>query len=187
MRPRRPRRPAIFEANCLKEAPARIADRVLKEREPCHVSARVGHQGVLVPFEERYLPVLESHPRVMDALLKDLKKPGTDMAMYCMQVGLTNEQDAFRFLDARERPVLALVGLKRFQRWEKAHATAKPAGKKAASKKSASKKAASKKSASKKPASKKPASRSATKTARASAPKRKTGAPAARRRTPRSR
>src|SRR5262245_21346129 len=107
------------EANCLEEQPARIVGQVLKSREPCLVSARKGEQGVLLKLTARYQPLLEAHPRVMDALLRDLKKPGTDMAMYCLQVGQSGERDAIRFLDDDERPVLAMVGVKRYRRWEK--------------------------------------------------------------------
>jgi hypothetical protein len=101
---------------------------------------------VLVPYEACYLPVLEAHPRVLDALLEDLKKAGTDMAMYCLQVSITQEQDAFRYLDGRDRPVLAMVGVKRFQRWaKKQEASEKPVpAKKAPAKKASSPRAAGK-------------------------------------------
>ncbi|MCY1046513.1 hypothetical protein OV208_34730 [Corallococcus sp. bb12-1] len=139
----------MFEANCLQESPGHIVARVLAERKPCLVSARSGERGVLIPHEERYLPVLNSHPRVIDAWVKDLKRPGTDMAMYCLQLALTEEQDAFRYLDERERPILAMVGVNRFRRWEKRQAA--PA-KKAVAKKAPGKKAAAKKAPAKKAA-----------------------------------
>ncbi len=107
------------EANCLEESPAGIVARVLKDRAPVLVNARPGERGVLVPYDAKHQPLVTSHPRVIDALVKDLKKPGDDMAIYCMQISMTGEQDAFRFLDGREKPVLAMVGAKRFQRWSK--------------------------------------------------------------------
>ncbi|HVE86928.1 MAG TPA: hypothetical protein VND93_28930 [Myxococcales bacterium] len=106
----------MLEANCLEESPAAIVTRVLKGKKPVLVSARKGEQGVLVPYG-KYEALVASHPRVIDALMKDLKKPGTDMAQYCRQIGATREQDAFRYLDGNEKPVLALVGAKRFQKW----------------------------------------------------------------------
>lgn len=83
---------------------------------------------MLVPFAA-HAELVASHPRVIDSLLKDLKKPGTDMAMYCLQIGYSNERDAFRFLDEHGKPTLAMVGVRRFQRWqEKAGAAAPGAG-----------------------------------------------------------
>jgi hypothetical protein len=106
----------MFEANCLKEKPAEIVARVLKERTPCFLSARKGEQGVLIPLDSVLDEVLQAHPQVIDAELKDLKK-AAEMPIYCMQVGLSGGRDAVRFLDAGDRPVLALVDVKRFIRW----------------------------------------------------------------------
>ncbi|WP_224363359.1 hypothetical protein [Hyalangium versicolor] len=106
----------MFEANCLKEKPADIVARVLKEKTPCFLSARKGEQGVLIPLGGFMDEVLERHPQIMDATMKDLKK-GTEMPLYCMQVGLSKGRDAIRFLDGRDRPVLGLVSIKRFVHW----------------------------------------------------------------------
>ena len=107
----------MFEANCLEEQPADIVARVLEEQSPCFVTAREGVRGVLVPLDEVYTEVLEAHPRVINALMKDLVRPGKDMAMYCVQVSMTDEQDAIRFSNEEGEPVLALVGALRFLRW----------------------------------------------------------------------
>jgi len=39
------------------------------------------------------------------------------MAMYCVQVALSDERDAIRFVDEEGQPVLAMVGAVRFLRW----------------------------------------------------------------------
>ncbi|NTX38166.1 hypothetical protein HUA78_27340 [Myxococcus sp. CA033] len=107
----------MFEANCIEEQPADIVARVLEEQVPCFVTAREGVRGVLLPLDEVYTEVLELHSRVIDARMKDLVRPGKDMAMYCIQVSLSDEQDAIRFSDEEGEPVLALVGAMRFLRW----------------------------------------------------------------------
>jgi len=106
----------MFEANCLKEKPADIVARVLREKTPCFLSARKGEQGVLLPLDGVLDEVLQAHSQIMDAEVKDLKK-ASEMPLYCMQVGLSGGRDAIRFLDGKERPVLALVDVKRFIRW----------------------------------------------------------------------
>jgi hypothetical protein len=106
----------MFEANCLKERPADIVARVLEENTPCFLSARKGEQGVLMPLGGVLDEVLHAHAQVIDAELKDLKTK-TEMPLYCMQVGLSGERDAIRFLDGKGKPVLALVGTQRFIRW----------------------------------------------------------------------
>jgi hypothetical protein len=106
----------MFEANCLKEKPAEIVARVLEENTPCFLSARKGEQGVLIPLGGILDEVLQAHPQVLEAEVKDLKK-ASEMPLYCMQVGLSGGRDAIRFLDGKERPVLALVDVKRFIRW----------------------------------------------------------------------
>jgi len=106
----------MFEANCLKEKPADIVARVLKEKTPCFLSARQGEQGVLLPLDGVLDEVLQAHPQILDAEVKDLKK-AAEMPIYCMQVGLSGGRDAIRFLDGKDRPVLALVDVKRFIRW----------------------------------------------------------------------
>jgi hypothetical protein len=107
----------MFEANCLKEQPADIVARVLEEQRPCFVSAREGERGVLLPLDEVYTEVVDAHPRVLSARMKDLARPGKDMAMYCVQVALSDERDAIRFVDEEGQPVLAMVGAMRFLRW----------------------------------------------------------------------
>jgi len=107
----------MFEANCIEEQPADIVARVVEEQSPCFVTAREGVRGVLVPLDEVYTEVLEAHPRVINARMKDLIRPGKDMAMYCVQVSLSDEKDAIRFTDEEGEPVLALVGAMRFLRW----------------------------------------------------------------------
>ncbi len=47
--------------------------------------------------------------------MKDLVRPGSDM--YCVQVALSDERDAIRFVDEEGQPVLAMVGAVRFLRW----------------------------------------------------------------------
>jgi hypothetical protein len=39
------------------------------------------------------------------------------MAMYCVQVALSDERDAIRFVDDEGEPVLAMVGAVRFLQW----------------------------------------------------------------------
>jgi len=107
----------MFEANCIEEQPADIVARVLEEQVPCFVTAREGVRGVLLPLDEVYTEVLELHSRIIDARMKDLVRPGKDMAMYCIQVSLSDEHDAIRFSDEEGEPVLALVGAMRFLRW----------------------------------------------------------------------
>jgi hypothetical protein len=106
----------MFEANCLKEKPAAIVARVLKEKTPCFLSARKGEQGVLIPLDSVLDEVLQAHPQIIDAQVKDLKKVA-EMPVYCMQVGLSGGRDAIRFLDDKDEPVLALVDVQRFIRW----------------------------------------------------------------------
>lgn len=106
----------MFEANCLKEKPADIVARVLREKTPCFLSARKGEQGVLLPLDGVLDEVLQLHPQILDAQVKDLKT-ASEMPIYCMQVGLSGGRDAIRFLDGKDRPVLALVDVKRFIRW----------------------------------------------------------------------
>lgn len=132
--PRQPLKGVMFEANCLEEKPASIVSRVKQSREPCLVTARPPRErGVLIALDDEYEGLLALHAQVINALMKDLQKAGTDMAMYCLQVGYSNERDAIRFLDARGRPVLAMVGVRKFLRWQEKRAAA-PAAKRSAAK-----------------------------------------------------
>jgi hypothetical protein len=107
------------EASCLEQAPAEIVARVLKTKAPTLISARKGEQGVLLPFTSATEPLVQSHGQVITARVRDLKK-SPDMAMYCMQVGMSRERDAITFIDDDDDPVLALVGVRRYQKWAKA-------------------------------------------------------------------